>query len=143
MEELKEYLDHIRQLQMEVDHEWMNLQETKEKLFSTSSAIDQEPVIVSRDPHVMEEKIACYDSMLGTYHDKAWNLIEARHELIGMIEKLNDAGEIRLLFLRYVRLMKWDDIAHEMNKSVRWCYRKNGQGLRDLRKVFYNPPAGT
>lgn len=57
-------------------------------------------------------------------------------EVLKVINKIED-GEVKtILYKRYVKMMKWDKIARDMNYDVRVIYRKHKIGLQMVEEVI-------
>lgn len=57
-------------------------------------------------------------------------------EVLKVINKIND-GEIKtILYKRYVKMIKWERIARDMNYDVRVIYRKHKVGLDMVQEVI-------
>lgn len=58
--------------------------------------------------------------------------IKKCQEIADKIERMQDEDEKDVLFFRYIKLMKWTDIAKEMGRDVRQIYNIHGSALKNF-----------
>lgn len=56
--------------------------------------------------------------------------VEISSQIIEQINQLGDTQASELLYLRYVRLMRWEEIACVMHKGIRGVYKSHKRALR-------------
>lgn len=56
-------------------------------------------------------------------------------DILEVIDKLEDARFRTLLVMRYIRHMKWDEIAKAMSFDIRWATRLHLKALREIVKL--------
>ena len=61
---------------------------------------------------------------------------EKKQEIISEIEKVPQENYRQLLFDRYILCQKWEQIALDRDKGVRWIYRLHGKALNTFEKVL-------
>lgn len=66
------------------------------------------------------------------YIDACEKLLEIRSEIIEAIDKIKDGTAARVLYLRYIVLMDWVDIADTIHYTQRSIRRYHRQGLQAL-----------
>lgn len=54
------------------------------------------------------------------------------------IEEVQDPGERAVLSARYIRLMKWEDVAEATYYSISWVYEIHGRALGSIYDIVYN-----
>lgn len=87
-----------------------------------------------------QSKLDIYGSR---YHELLEQLIgfqkiesERLTQVLKVINQIVD-GEVKtILYKRYVKMMKWDKIAREMNYDIRVIYRKHKIGLQMVEEVI-------
>ena len=62
-------------------------------------------------------------------------LEEKKAEMAEKINALSNPLHVRLLYLRYVKLMDWEEIAEEMGFTERHIYRMHGNALTEFKKI--------
>lgn len=58
-----------------------------------------------------------------------YRYIELSERIIGQINDLGDVRASELLYLRYVGLLRWEEIAVKMNMGIRGVYKAHGRAL--------------
>lgn len=61
-------------------------------------------------------------------------LLNAKQEIMNVIDKINDPEMIDLLYRRYIHFEKWEKIAYKMNYSLRGIYKLHGRALQEIEK---------
>ncbi len=136
----KEYLQQIKKL----DNQIKNKKLEKEAIWNSMkgcSAINYEPkegisgTINTKSP---QEK---YYPLLERYEKEievdVTRLIELKKEIIAVIDQLEDADEVDLLYMRYVQLMKWCDIAKKMDYSYKHVHRIHAKALNSVENIIH------
>lgn len=54
-------------------------------------------------------------------------------EITDQIEQLENEDEKDILIYRYIKLMKWEDIAVKMNFSWKWVHKIHARALKNLK----------
>ena len=57
---------------------------------------------------------------------------QLRKEICDVIYSLDDERLIRLLHLRYVDCLKWEDVAERIGTDLRYVYRMHGRALQKV-----------
>lgn len=73
----------------------------------------------------LEEEI---DSLIDDY-------VDLKHKIIGQLHDLNNTDQIRVLYKRYVMNEKFEQIAVDLNFSIRNVYKVHGHGLQEFQKI--------
>lgn len=69
--------------------------------------------------------------------NQAWDkLIELRERAKALIQKEHDNDCRCILYRYYILGQTWEQIAVEMNYTIRWTYKLHGKALQDLEKEF-------
>lgn len=68
------------------------------------------------------------DSLIDDY-------VDLKHKIIGEIHDLNNADQIKILYKRYVLSEKFEQIAIELNFSIRNVYKVHGYALQEFQKI--------
>lgn len=63
-------------------------------------------------------------------------LVNLKREIMSVIDKVEDPILIDILYKRYFRYEKWEEIAIEMNYSYRQVTRLHGQALQEVRRIL-------
>lgn len=62
-------------------------------------------------------------------------LAAMRNEAFAMIGNVPDFDQQNILVARYIQLKKWDDIADELEFSVKWVLKLHARGIRVFAKI--------
>lgn len=69
--------------------------------------------------------------------NQAWDrLIELREKAKALIHQERDNDCRCILYRYYILGQTWEQIAVEMNYTIRWTYKLHGKALQDLEKEF-------
>ena len=99
---------------------------------------DKDPVQGGSRNDSMAASIAKYVDMEQEINRQTDGLIDLRHKIIGEINQLNDPAHIELLFKRYVEYKTWEQIAVEMDYTIRWIYSLHGSALQEFETKHFN-----
>lgn len=61
--------------------------------------------------------------------------VDLKHKVIGEIHDLNNADQIKVLYRRYVLGEKFEQIAVDLNFSIRNVYKVHGYALQEFQKI--------
>lgn len=91
----------------------------------SSGAQDKIAVVVSRIVDLQNE-----------ITDDIVNIVNELEKITRMLEQL-DGDEYEVLYLRYIKLLQWDDVAIRMNKAPEYVRGKlHGDALSSLQKIL-------
>lgn len=99
---------------------------------------DKDPVQGGSRNDSMAASIAKYVDMEQEINRQTDGLIDLRHKIIGEINQLNNPAHIELLFKRYVEYKTWEQIAVEMDYTIRWIYSLHGSALQEFEAKHFN-----
>ena len=99
---------------------------------------DKDPVQGGSRNDSMAASIAKYVDMEQEINRQTDGLIDLRHKIIGEINQLNDPAHIELLFKRYVEYKTWEQIAVEMDYTIRWIYSLHSSALQEFETKHFN-----
>ena len=99
---------------------------------------DKDPVQGGSRNDSMAASIAKYVDMEQEINRQTDGLIDLRHKIIGEINQLSDPAHIELLFKRYVEYKTWEQIAVEMDYTIRWIYSLHGSALQEFETKHFN-----
>ena len=114
----KEYLKKIYYLDRKIKRLREQRADLEGMLYSvglTSPGFDKERVQTSRRQDKMAELVADVEAKDKEIVQQTRRLIREKEKIIRQIEQLPDQKYVDILFYRYVRLCKWEDIARVMS----------------------------
>lgn len=137
MNKAKEYLSQIRTLDSQIRRRQQEVQELRESAMSMGGAsLDANHIRTdSPDPDPLASKVSRYVDLLNETNDMINDLVELKHRIIGQIQMLDDAKYMDVLWKRYVDLKTFDQIADEMNYSVRHITSIHGRALQMFEEI--------
>lgn len=135
----KEYLQRIRSLDKQIKNKKLEIEDIKNKMLG-SVAISYEPkigvsgAVNTKSP---QEKYLCicieYEEELAQDVD---NLMLLKREAMRLIDQIDDADCIDLLYKRYFQFMKWEQIAVEKNYSYQGILKLHGRALQKFDRIL-------
>lgn len=64
-------------------------------------------------------------------------LVNLKKEVIAVIDQLEDADEVNLLYMRYIQYLKWGEIAKKMNLSYQHTHRVHARALNNIDSIIH------
>ena len=130
MNKAKEYLNQIKELNVAIRHRQMEVEELREAVMNSSAKLDANRIRTdSPDQDQLAARIARYCDMEKEVDAMVNELIELKHTIIGQIQQLGDARYMEVLWMRYVDLQPFDEIADQMGYSLQHVFMLHGQAL--------------
>lgn len=124
-QELKEYRDNIKYVQGKQD----DMEEMRTYLEKTTTRLSKTRTSnSSMSSDKMLEGISRLEAIEKEYDKKLQELILRKFVVDDKIDKLDEPYR-SLLFFRYARRMSWQEVAKEIDYSLRDTYRKHGKAL--------------
>lgn len=138
MNKAKEYLNQIRDLDAAIKRRQKEVEELRETAMSASAKLDANRIRTdSPDPDPLAAKIAKWVDIEHELDDMIDELIELKHTVIGQIQKIGNSKYCEILWMRYVDMETFDQIAESTGYSVRHVLRLHGEALQRFNKIFY------
>lgn len=133
----KKYLSQIRWMNSKIDHALEELAEYKTKLASVSAIVYGKDIVQSSSsndalPNAMSKITSMeleIDMMVDAY-------VERKHEMIKMIDGMQNDLHRDLLYERYVNYKKLGQIAAEMNYTLDWIKHAHGRALQAFGELY-------
>lgn len=85
------------------------------------------------EPHDLSDYMVKYDEISRAIIAARYRRIEAFQRVQASIERLEDGKEKELLTYRYLRGMKWEEIAVNMEHSWQHVHRIHSKALKNLK----------
>ena len=131
----REYLDQIRVLDAQIQNLLQEVEDLRKGILPGGISY-QEYVQSSPDPDP-------YGTWAGKVEDKETilnheidALVDLRIEVTQSINRMQDERHIRVLYLRYVKLMKFWDIAEDMGYAYKYIRNLHKQAFDEFEKQF-------
>lgn len=136
----KEYLQQIKKL----DNQIKNKKLEKEAVWNSMkgcSAINYDPKIGVSGTMNTKSPQERYYPLFERYEKEIEvdiaRLVKLKKEVIAVIDQLEDADEVNLLYMRYIQYMKWEDIAKKMNLSYQHTHRVHARALNNINSIIH------
>lgn len=134
----KEHLQQVYAIQRKIKRLQDRREDLRADLYSVKSPSDLPEIRVqtSLTGDKMLELVAKVDELERGIIAEIDELTEKKQEIIAEIEKVPQENYRQLLFDRYILCQKWEQIALDRDKGVRWIYRLHGKALNTFEKVM-------
>lgn len=135
MNNVKRYLMQIRLTDVRIQHLQRYVDELREMLTDTGGTDYTKPRVKSSiSPDTMAERVVKIADIEKKIDREVDRLIDIRDRIVWQIGRLDDPDEITVLELRYVHMLKWEEIADKMGYSLRRVYQIHGAALINFNK---------
>ncbi len=134
----KEHLQQVYAIQRKIKRLQDRREDLRADLYSVKSPSDLPEIRVqtSLTGDKMLELVAKVDELERGIIAEIDELTEKKQEIIAEIERVPQENYRQLLFDRYILCQKWEQIALDRDKGVRWIYRLHGKALNTFEKVL-------
>lgn len=134
----KEHLQTAFVLQRKIDRLTELREDIRANMYTIGSPAGQteERVQTSVNGDRMLQLIARVDEAERDIIENMTELIEAKRKITCEIEQIPNENYRQLLYDRYIKCQRWEKIALDRNKGVRWIYRLHGKSLNAFEKVW-------
>lgn len=83
-----------------------------------------------------EELYIAYAEFEGLINKRITELYRAKKEIFDTVNGMENGIYRRLLTMRYISLMTWEQIAEKMRYDIRWVYRLHKKALSELKEII-------
>lgn len=136
MEEVKEYLNHVRELDDKIDKLLMKKESLYTMLTSVNAKLgDDVRVQTSKDNDKLAStfvRIEECEQEINTLVDK---FVDFKGKVIEQIHNIDNKDCIRLLDLHYIQYKNFTDISSDMNFTYQYVIELHGKALKEFTKV--------
>ena len=136
MNKAKQYLLRIRKLELQINQRIKQRDDLRATMFGARSpAYDADKVQVSHDGETMSavERWTDLEQEIVQLIDEQ---IDEKHRIIAEIQALPDERHVQLLNLRYVEMLRFEEIAVTMGYSYDWVRHVHGDALELFGKMY-------
>lgn len=132
---VKEFLRSVREQDRLLRAYEQELEDLRRRVYNISSPKLGDK-IQSNHLATLDEIVDKLDSQIEKVN-AAWDeLIDKRDNAKALIDKVEDKSARCVLYRYYILIQAWEQIAVEMNYTIRWVYKLHGKALQDLEKEF-------
>ena len=132
----KEFLSRAYRLDKKIDWKIQQVDSLNDLATRATGTLSGMPHVSSPSTSRLADVIAKIVDMQEAINDEIDKLVDTKAEITNVIHRVEDDDYRSLLELRYLCYMEWDDIAREMNYSLRWTYTMHGRALAAVDKIL-------
>ena len=130
----KEYLRQIAVLDAKINRRQKEVEELKTLATHITTTAEGDRVQSSGSKDRVADIVAKWVDLEAEIEELVDHLVEKKHRIIGEIHQLDDVRYIRVLEMRYVDCVTFEQIAVSMHLDIRWIYRLHGFALQEFAK---------
>lgn len=132
----KEYLGQIRRYDVLIENKTETVARLREQATSITVKSDKVNVKTTARHDKLEATIAKIIDLENGILKDIERLTELKDEVTRVIDAVNDADLINILYKRYVHYEEWTAIADEMNFSEQHVLRLHGKALQKVQNII-------
>lgn len=133
----KEYLSKAYNIQQRLKRLQRQRDELRNDLYSVKSpSFDPNKVQTSIEGDKMAALVARVDELERDIVEEVHRLIEEKDNIAKHIERIPNERQKEILFERYIQCHKFEQIAIDHDKGIRWIYRVHGNALKAFENVI-------
>ena len=135
--EAKEYLKRIKLLDIKIKNKSLEIEDIENKMKGvTGISYDEKISSSSNNKSPQEKMIYKYLAYKEELQENINELTEHKKQAMSLIDKIENAEYIDVLYKRYFQYMKWEQIAVDMNYTYRGILKIHGKALQIFDKVL-------
>lgn len=135
--EAKEYLKRIKLLDIKIKNKSLEIEDIENKMKGvTGISYDEKISSSSNNKSPQEKMIYKYLAYKEELQENINELTEHKKQAMSLIDKIENAEYIEVLYKRYFQYMKWEQIAVDMNYTYRGILKIHGKALQIFDKVL-------
>ena len=135
--EAKEYLKQIKTLDIKIKNKSLELEDIENKMKGVTGISYEEKTSGSVNNKSPQEKLVhkyiAYQDELEKDINK---LAECKSQAMNLIDKIEDADCVDVLYKRYFQFKKWEQIAVEKNYSYQGICKIHGKALQMMNEIL-------
>lgn len=132
----KEYLKQIRLLDNRIRMKKEQLDELQASIVLLRGIAYDADRVQSSPEDTMSASIARLVELENKIIRDTTELSVKKNKIIGEIQQLDDVQLEKLLHMRYIQFLTFENIADEMNIDIRWVYYMHKKSLKTFQKKF-------
>jgi len=131
----KDYLSQAYKIDQRISSKIEQVQALRALAEKATSTLSHAPASGNRNIHRMENIIAKMVDLETEINADLNSLIDLKREIITVIKCVESLEFQTLLELRYLCFRTWEQIAVEINWSIRQVYYMHGEALREIEQI--------
>ena len=129
-----EYLNQAYRVDQRINSKIEQIKSLRELATKATSTIVEDKVSSSSRYDKMENAIIKIVDLENEINEDINDLVDLKVEVVKIIKEVKSTEEQMLLELRYLCFKSWEQIAVEMNYTIRHVYRVRDQAIKNLKK---------
>ena len=121
---------------LQIKNKEEEIERLRERAVSMTCSMDGDRVTSSSNGDAFERSAIAWIQAKSELQQKIEELVTLKYEVMNVIDALDGAREINLLYKRYVHLKSWKQIAKEMNYSLQGIHKIHGIALQKIQKIL-------
>ncbi len=140
----KEYLQQLQRLDVMIDQRLQEKADLQAGLFSTGGVDYTKERVQTASPGNAgyEKKVIRMIDLEREIDDLIDEYVDLKHQIIGEIQGMKKPDHIRLLYLKYVKNRKLEQIADEMSYSYQYVREMHRAALKEFSQTYTNLQQG-
>ena len=132
----REELERARYIDRQIDAKIKTAEALRSHLMKSPSNMKADPVMETPDPHRTEKLITKIMDLEKEIDSDIDELVDLKAKIYRNIQAVDDPLCKMLLEMRYLNNEKWEDIADDLGKGLRWVYSLHGRALQLYEEIF-------
>lgn len=128
----KEYLSQAFIVDVDINTKLDQLDRLNALATKATTTFSEVPFTGTPDPHRREDIIVKIIDLEDRIKEEMRKLVDLKSDIMTAIAKIEEPEQRIVLEKRYLEFKKWEDIAVEMNRSLRSIYRLHGEALKNV-----------
>lgn len=128
----KDYLEQIRILDRLINNKLQELEQLEALATKVTSVNSGDRVQASGSQDKMADTVIKILELKQEINADIDRLVDLKCEIIPLIDAVQDADLIDVLYKRYIQGKKWEEIALEMHYTFRWVLKLHGRALQKI-----------
>lgn len=131
----KDFLRQIKKLDRLIENKLIEIQRWKDIANNTTANLSGERVQSSGNPQKIADAICRYIDLEREINQDIDELVEAKKDVIGVIEQLN-ATEYDIIHKIYVQYLTLEDVADAYDRTYSWATTIHGRALKHIQNIL-------
>ena len=131
----KDFLRQIKKLDRLIENKLIEIQRWKDIANNTTATLSGERVQSSGNPQKIADAICRYIDLEREINQDIDELVEAKKDVIGVIEQLN-ATEYDIIHKIYVQYLTLEDVADSYDRTYSWATTIHGRALKHVQNIL-------
>lgn len=128
----KDYLGQIRLLDVLIQNKQLEIEQLETLATRVTSVNEGDRVQASGNQDKMADIVCKIVELRKEINADIDKLVDLKSEIIPIIDAVQDADMIDVLYKRYIQYKKWEEIALEMHYTYQWVCKLHGRALQKI-----------